>query len=293
MTKSKLYIAGALAALFVLALMLAPAPTLAKKAKHQAKAKGAITAIDATAGTVKVHDKKSDQDVTVNVTDKTRIHKNENEHATLSDLVVGDKAHTRYDTATNNAKRIQAKTAKATSERHQSKSAGADRKHPKAGKTADAEGIVTNVDSSAQSLTIQPQKKNPVTVLVTSDTKILRDGKSATFADLTVGDRANARYNTATMNAAKVVAKSAKPPKPPKPLNVSGKVTAIDLDAQAVTIQPRKGNAVTIFVTADTKVERNDQPAALADFVAGDHAHAKYNAATFEASKLQGGSQDE
>jgi Cu/Ag efflux protein CusF len=188
MSKSKLYIAGALAALFVLALALAPNHAFAKQGKHQLKAKGVVTAIDTTAGTVTIHDKKSDQDVTVSVTEMTRIHKNENEHATLADLAVGDKAAARYDTATMNAKRIQAKSPKV--------------------KPAKVVGTISAIDADAQSVTIQPKKGDAVTVFVTADTKINRNDAPATFADLVVGDHAAAKYDPNTMQATKINASS-------------------------------------------------------------------------------------
>ncbi len=187
MQKSKLFVASALIALFALTLLLSPGSVLAKK-KHQAKAKGNITAIDTVASTVTILDRKSGEEVTVTVDESTRIHKNNKEWATIEDLAVGDKADARYDIETLVAKRIQAKSAKV--------------------KDAKVHGTIAAIDLTAQSVTIQPQEGDPVTVLVTNVTKIERKGAEATLAELVVGDHVNAKYNADTMEASKISAES-------------------------------------------------------------------------------------
>lgn len=71
-----------------------------------------------------------------------------------------------------------------------------------------------------------------------------------------------------------------------------GKVTAVG--SASITAQGRDGNTTVISVTADTKVERNGQAAALADFKVGDFvfAHGARNAdGQFVADRVMGGNQ--
>lgn len=182
MFKSRTILAGAFIALVALALLVSPSSALAKK--HQTKAKGPITAIDTTAGTVTIADKKSGESVTVTVDASTRIHKNEQEHATLADLAVGDKANARYNTTTLIAKRIQAKSPKA----------------------AKVEGTITAVDLTANTVTIQTEGGDLVTVIVTDTTRLERNDEEAELSAFAVGDQAEAKYNPVTMEAAKLEA---------------------------------------------------------------------------------------
>jgi hypothetical protein len=181
-SNSKTIFAGVLLALFALALLVSPSGVLAKK--KQLKAKGTIVAIDLVASTVTVHDNKSDTDVAVTVDESTRIHKNNDEHASIEDLAVGDKADARYNKDTLVAKRIQAKSPK----------------------PAKVHGTITAIDLGAQSVTIQPKEGDAVTVLVTETTKIERNEEEATLADLVVGDHANAKYDALTFQAVKISA---------------------------------------------------------------------------------------
>lgn len=185
MKRTHFLFAGALVVLLALTLVLSPTGALAKK--ETAKVRGKITALDTTAGTVTVQDKKSGESVTVTVDENTRIHKNEQEGAALTDLAVGDRAGVRYNKETLVAKRIQAKSPKV--------------------ELSKVHGLVTAIEG--QNVTIDPKKGEPVTVVVTDATKITRDDVDAALGDLVVGDHANAKYDPTTMEATKLNAHSA------------------------------------------------------------------------------------
>lgn len=147
------------------------------------------------------------------------------------------------------------------------------------GKDGRAKGLITAVDTVAGTLTINDRKAGSVTVTVTSATQLRKDSKkNVTLAMVFVGDSADARYDSQTLVASRIDVKSAK---------VEGTITAIDLTAQTVTIQPLVGNAVTVQATAATKIERNELHATLADFIIGDRGEAQYNAGTMIASKIE------
>jgi hypothetical protein len=179
MSNYKRILSGILLAILTVSIVLAPATALAKK-DHD-KLKGPITAIDTTAGTITVDDRK-DGLVTVNVSDETNIRVDNQKNATIADLSVGDHAKVRYKTTTNTAEKIKARSPK-------------------------VEGFITAIDLGASTVTIQPQSPDAaVTVNVTELTKLRRDGKTATIADLKVGDHAQARYDATTLDASKLEA---------------------------------------------------------------------------------------
>lgn len=68
---------------------------------------------------------------------------------------------------------------------------------------------------------------------------------------------------------------------------VEGKLTAVDNVAQTVTIQGKKGQIVTLQVNEATKIELNEVHASLADLTVGDRAEARFDPATFIASKIE------
>lgn len=172
MIKMKFILTGTLLALAALALVHTPTSALAAK-KNMAKVKGYISAIDTTAGTVEITDAAGNA-VTVNVVEKTKIHKNNVEGAAIDALALGDKAKAKYNADTLDAKRIHAKSPR-------------------------VHGVITAV--GANSVTIENGQGVEVTVLVTANTKIKRNGAPATLADLVVGDQAKAKYDPTTMEA--------------------------------------------------------------------------------------------
>lgn len=68
---------------------------------------------------------------------------------------------------------------------------------------------------------------------------------------------------------------------------IEGTLTAVDTVNMTATITRRNGTAVTVSVTASTKIERNEQHVQLSALKIGDHAEAQYNPATKVASKLE------
>jgi hypothetical protein len=177
-----MFVAGGLVALAAFALMLSPSHAIAKK--NMTNVKGTITAIDTTAGTVTIEDANGDS-VTVTVEDSTKIHKNNDEGASIEDLAVGDKAKSRYNEDTLVARRIHAKTP-----------------------VAHIHGEIIAVDVAGASVTIQPDEGDAVTLLVTEDTRLNRNDEPATLEDFVVGDHATAKYNPVTSEARRINASS-------------------------------------------------------------------------------------
>lgn len=179
MARKKFVLLGALLAVVVFALALAPSATLAGK-KTKTRVRGYVSALDTAANKVTIHDTKNNTDVTLNVVEKTKIRKNKVKDAALADLTVGDWAKAKYSANSGDARRIRAKSPK-------------------------AQGEITVI--GANSVTIKNRQGVQVTLQVTADTKIRRHHERVTLAKLAVGDHAKANYEPATMQAKRIRAR--------------------------------------------------------------------------------------
>jgi preprotein translocase subunit YajC len=106
----------------------------------------------------------------------------------LSSVKVGDEARALYDSATMIAAVLQAHSRHNEPQR------------------AVVEGTVTAV--TASSITIQPRHGTAVALATDASTRIFRNGRSATLASITVGDQAGALYDSTTMTALAIEARS-------------------------------------------------------------------------------------
>jgi cold shock CspA family protein/phage terminase large subunit-like protein len=244
-------------ALVVFSILTAPSAALASSGGQYAELKGTLAAVDTSASTVTITPKKGGSDVTLTVDANTLIKRN-SRTATLADLQVGDKVEAKYDPATMLAFKIKAKF-----------------------KVSELKGIIVAVDTSASTVTITPKKGGTdVTLNVDANTSIKRKGP-ATLADLQIGDKIEAKYDPAAMLAIKIEAK-------PNLAKVKGTIAAIDTAAGTLTITPKNGSPdVTLTVDANTYIKRNGQPATLADLLVGDRVEAKYNPATMLAASIK------
>ncbi len=150
------------------------------------------------------------------------------------------------------------------------------------------EGKIAAVDVAANTVTITPKKGGADVVLsVDASTKIKRNGKKVAIADLQVGDKANAKYNPASMLASKIEAKN-KSGNGSSGSELKGVIAGVDTTASTVTITPKSGGAnVTLNVDANTSIKRNGKSAGLADLLVGDNVEAKYDPSSMLASKLE------
>ena len=145
---------------------------------EEAEIAGVITNVDVAAATVTIQDANG-VSVTVIATSSTEITRDD-EPAFLSDLQIGDCAEAKYDAATFEAFEIEAE-----SECQQ----------------GEVEGTITDVNLTDSTITLLGNDGNSVTLLVTADTVIEREGEPAVLSDLQVGDRAEAEFNTVTLIA--------------------------------------------------------------------------------------------
>ena len=122
--------------------------------------------------------------ITLSVTPNTTIHNRG--AANFSSLQVGQRVEVKYDVTTKAALRINVNNEDATGE---------------------AAGIIQAVNNTTRTITILTNKSGNITITVTANTSIRVEEKgTATFADLTVGQRIEVRYDAATNTAIKVTA---------------------------------------------------------------------------------------
>jgi hypothetical protein len=88
-----------------------------------------------------------------------------------------------------------------------------------------------------------------VGMLVTGDTQIVNQGKPVAAGDLAAGQRIlSGTFNPISTEAVRLVLG------PPKALQVRGEITEVDETLSAITITPRRGDPVRLFVPASTHV---------------------------------------
>lgn len=127
-------------------------------------------------------------------------------------------------------------------------------------------GSITALDQTAKTVTITPKDGSAVTVKVVAATKITKTGaKDATINDLAVNDRAEANYNSSTMEASRINAGY--------PLGKHhGYVGTIkSISASNLVLTTKKSDDVTLNISFETKYRVPGlKDATQADFKVGD-----------------------
>lgn len=145
------------------------------------------------------------------------------------------------------------------------------------------QGTITEIDLTANTVTIASEYDDwGVTVNVTPDTIIEVEGIEApTIADLAVGQYVEVVYASDTQDAFRIEVQNEE-----EEGYAEGPITAIDPVAGTITIDCY-GSPVTLFVTATTKIEKNDEVAVFADLQVGDEGMAEYNTTTMIAKEIE------
>jgi Cu/Ag efflux protein CusF len=145
------------------------------------------------------------------------------------------------------------------------------------------EGTITAIDVEAKTVTVSSEYGGwEAMVNVTLDTLIEIDGVEApTIADLAVGQFVEVVYASDTQNAFRIEVENEE-----EEGYAEGPITAIDAVAGSITIDCY-GSPVTVFVTASTKIEKDDEAAVFADLKVGDDVMAVYNTTTMIAKEIE------
>jgi uncharacterized lipoprotein YehR (DUF1307 family) len=228
--------------------------------KREAEIQGTIKNISGIEVTITVVKK---GDITVNVTPETKIIIGDSGNATLEDLSVGQNVNARYEINTMNAVKIIVKIEKPVV------------------KYAEIQGTIKDI--AGEEVTITVVKKGDITVNVTPETKIIiGDSGNATLEDLSVGQYVNAKYETNTMNAVKIIVKVEKVIK-----DVQGTIEAIDPDNKTVSILVNETDLVVLNVTPETLMKIvGAGVVGFEDMDTGQSVEAKYYSDTMNAVKI-------
>ncbi len=129
---------------------------------------------------------KKDGDITLLVTLNTTIR--DRGAANFSALQVGQRVEVKYEISTKTALRINVNYEDAEGQ---------------------VSGVISAIDSANKTVTINATRKGEITLQVTANTSIRIEEKgTATFSDLKVGQRIEARYDVATLTAIKLTAEN-------------------------------------------------------------------------------------
>ena len=222
-------------------------------------ATGTITAIDPTARTLTLQTQDGPLQLQVPANSDIRLN---GRSVSLADLEVGDTAQVTdrvNANGTNTALQIRATEAQQPEPRT-------------------ATGTITAVNAAAGTLTLQTQD-GPLQLQVPANADIRLDGRTATLADLEVGDTAQVTYRVnanGTNTVLRIRATSEQQPQP-EPITVAGTITAVDVQARTLTVQTANG-VLRLQVPADADIRLNGRSASLADLEVGDTVQVTYRA---------------
>ena len=239
----------------ILGMLSAAAPASALGNKRALK--GTIVAIDTRARTITIASIRGAH-VAIKVVKSTLITRS-GKPATFAKLRVGDKVNLNYYASTKRASNV-------------ADTPGLYEIH----------GTVEAVDTAASTVTVASEEGGiSVTLKVDASTVIQRNGAPAVLADLLVGDKVEAKYDSATMLASSIKTEV-------EDSDFYGTIAALDFSANTITITPESGGAdIVLNVTNSTVFKKNDAVVAFADMVVGDKVEAEYDSVSMIASKIE------
>ncbi|MBI4308040.1 MAG: hypothetical protein HY684_04470 [Chloroflexi bacterium] len=122
-------------------------------------------------------------------------------------------------------------------------------------------GTIQAIDTAKKTITVKLDEGPAVTVTITDKT----DLEGMSLADLKVGQRVRVQYDRETKAALKVSLRAL------APARTKGTISAVDTAKMSVAIKPEDGAAVTVTVTQDTIINKNDKEKdSLANLAVGD-----------------------
>jgi len=245
----------------VFGMLWSAAPASAASATRKIT-NGRILAVNTTAKTLLVKPL-TGKAVLLKTNNTTTIHR-KGKTVTFSKLRVGDKATLNFNTSTKLVDDVSADSG-----------------------IYEIHGSIEAVDPVASTVMIASEEGgNSVLVKVNETTTILRNGVIATFADLLIGDKVEAKYNSATMIASRIKMEM-------EDGELHGTILAIDVPGKTVSITPELGGAdVVLNISPSTVIKREDAVVAFSSLLVGDVVEAKYDSVSMIASLIDSESEE-
>jgi hypothetical protein len=222
-----------------------------------ASLKGTISAVDATAGTLTVKKLVGGAEVSLSIDSGTAIRRN-GKLATSADLRVADMVEVKYNPVTHLAYRIQAKLF-----------------------LVNLNGVISALDSSARTMTVKGMTGTETMLTVDPSAFIKRLGKTATLAELKVGDKVEIKYNPITKIAYRIEAKL-------NLVSTYGAISAVDAAAGTISVlNPITNVSLALAVDPAAVITRMGKIVTLAELQVGERVEVKYNPLTLVAYKIE------
>jgi hypothetical protein len=196
-----------------------------------------LTAIDATAGTIRITDRNG-LSVTLKTATSTVIQR-DGQTTTLSALKVNDTVAVVYDRTSLVASRIVAASPPPTV----------------------LTGTITSLDAAAGAVQVTTDHGTAITLITNTSTQFRLNGSSTTAANIAVGQAARVTYRPADKIALTLEAAT------PRAGILSGAITALDLTAGTLQLTPLVGATQSLTLNAQTSYRLNGRavaPAAVA-----------------------------
>jgi hypothetical protein len=251
----------------------------AQKVKaHHTEVKGTLTAVDAAASTITIERDGASQTLTVSPTAKVEV--SENEHATLADLTIGVQVEAK----------VGADGVVVKLEDDDEEDGG---EHGSADPIK-ATGTRTTVNADAHTIEVTHPDGSVETLTVTATTKLDLEGPD-TFTGLSVGMAVVTKVDPLTGALLKVQEREGHDEDAEhenfgsgnaEQREVKGTITALDADAQSVTITSESGVPGTYTVTGSTQLDLEGDNDAFAALAVGMRVEAKVNPLTSELLEL-------
>ena len=149
---------------------------------------------------------------------------------------------------------------------------------------AEVGGVIKTL--GADNVTITTKKKGDITLQITSETRIrIEDEGTATFSDLKVGQKVEAKYDVTSKNALRI---NVELEGEEDEGEIEGIVKAIDTANKTVTITTEKNGDITLEITSETVIRIEDKGTAVfADLKVGQQVEAKYDESSLKALKIK------
>jgi len=135
-------------------------------------------------------------------------------------------------------------------------------------------GTITAVNAQAGTLTVQTPD-GPLQLQVPANADIRLNGRSATLADLEVGDEARVTYRVNANGTNTVLQIRATEAQQPAPRTVTGTITAVNAQAGTLTLETRDG-LLQLQVSANTDIRLDGRSVSLGELEVGDQAQVTY-----------------
>ena len=147
---------------------------------------------------------------------------------------------------------------------------------------AEVHGTIKGV--GADNVTITTRKQGDITLKVSANTTIRKEGKALTLADLKTGEEVEVKYDVTTKTALRInVASSFEE----KNAGIEGVVVSVNATAKTVTIRRSGGDNVTLRVTENTTIKIEDhRTGGFPDITVGQEIEATYDKSTMNALKI-------